>query len=166
MAQRNKCRFLLVPAVFLLCNVATAKDTLFHQRVTWKYDKEGRAWKTAIHDRQTQRSYVLELEPLWAVEGGIIAMEIVVAAPERPDVNLLGERESGVEYPFVITVEELEKGLAKSKFGRSRSFHVGDLTLHAIIEASRLGKGVGSGSTFCSQCPNLQEISIEMTVEN
>jgi hypothetical protein len=100
------------------------------------------------------------------VEGGVIALEVVVARPQQPDVNLLGERKNGVEYPFVITVEELERGLAHSKFGRVRKLHVDDVALNVRIERFRLGKGVGSGSTFCSNCSNLQELSVWITVED
>jgi len=105
------------------------------------------------------------LQPLWAVEGGVVALEIVVARPEHPDVNLLGEREKGTEYPFVVTVEELERGLAHSKFGAVRKLQVENIGLHVKIERFRLGKGVASGSTYRSNCSNLQELSMWITVE-
>ena len=94
------------------------------------------------------------------------ALEIVVARPKQPDVNLLGERQNGIEYPFVITAEELEKGLAHSKFGAVRTMHADDLALNVKIERFRLGKGLGSGSTYCSKCKNLQEMSMWVTVES
>src|SRR5215468_12686416 len=106
---------LLIPS---LCSVASpVPETLFNQRVVWKYGKDGQPWETAFKKPNGQASYQLILQPLWAVEGGIVALEIVVARQERPDVNLLGERENGIASPFVITVGELERGLAHSKFG-------------------------------------------------
>jgi hypothetical protein len=73
--------------------------------------------------------------------------------------------ESGIEYPFVITVEELERGLAHSTFGTVRKLEADDIALNIKIERFRLGKGVGSGSTYCSNCSNLQELSLWITVE-
>src|SRR6266849_6643961 len=150
---------ILLLVILLLCNVGSfAKETWFNQRVTWKYGKEGLAWKTTIEKPNGQAEYQLILQPLWAVEGGVVALEIVVARPKQPDVNLLGERENGIECPFVITVEELERGLAHSKFGTARRLQVDDIALNVKIERFRLGKGVGSGSTYCSNCSNLQEL--------
>ena len=142
-----------------------AKETWFNQRVTWKYGKEGLAWTTTIKKPSGPAEYQLGLRPLWAVEGGVLALEIVVARPQQPDVNLLGERENGIEYPFVITVEELERGLAHSKFGKLRKLQVDDIAVSVKIERFRLGKGVGSGSTYCPHCSNLQGLSAWITVE-
>lgn len=163
----SKAKFRILPLLILaLCSTGSlAKETWFKQRVTWKYGKEGLAWKTSIKKPNGQPEYELILQPLWAVEGGVIAMEIVIARPQQPDVNLLGERENGVEYPFVITVEELERGLAHSKFGAERKLRVEDIALDLKIERFRLGKGVGSGSTYCSDCSNLQELAAWITVE-
>jgi len=132
---------LVIPSV---CNVASlAKETWFNQGVTWKYGSEGLAWKTTVRNPNGQAEYQFILQPLWAVEGGVVALEIVVARPKQPDVNLLGERRNGVEYPFVITVEELEKGLAHSKFGAVRNLHADDLGL--IVKINRFRLGIRSG---------------------
>ena len=153
--------------ILSVLNVASfAKETWFNQRVTWKYGTEGLAQKTTLRKPNGQADYQFVLQPLWAAEGGVVALEIVVARPKQPDVNLLGERTNGIEYPFVITVEELDKGLAHSKFGAVRTLHADDLTLSVKIERFRLGKGVGSGSTYCSKCKNLQEMSMWITVES
>jgi len=94
----------LLLVTFLLWSVGSfAKETWFNQRVTWKYGKEGLVWTTIIKKLNGPEEYQLTLQPLWAVEGGVIALEVVVARPQQPDVNLLGERENGVEYPFVIS---------------------------------------------------------------
>jgi hypothetical protein len=138
----------------------------FDQQVTWKYGKEGKEWKTVVKDPHGQGGYQLALWPLWALEGGVIAVEIAVTRPSAPNVNLLGDRQNGVEYPFVITVEELKKGVAKSKFGASRNFEVADIAVHVKIEGCRLGQGVGSLSTFCKECPNIQELSTRISVES
>jgi hypothetical protein len=143
-----------------------ATETWFNQRVTWKYSKEGVEWKTVIRNLHGQGEYEMSLSPLWALEGGVVAVELVVARPARPNVNLLGERHNGIKYPFVITVEELQKGVAKSQFGAVRSFQIDNIVLHVTIEKSRLGRGVGSGSTFCKDCRNIQELSTRILVES
>jgi len=90
--------------ILSVCNVASfAKETWFNQRVTWKYGTEGLAQKTTLRKPNGQADYQFMLQPLWAAEGGVVALEIVVAHPKQPDVNLLGERTNGIEYPFVIT---------------------------------------------------------------
>jgi hypothetical protein len=98
--------------------------------VTWKYGIQGAPWKTTIRKPIGQEEYQLVKQPLWALEGGVVAPEIVVARPQQPELNTLGERENGVEYPFVITVEALERGLARSKFGAVRTLHVDDIALN------------------------------------
>lgn len=154
--------------IFAVSNLEslTKEKTLFNQRVTWKHGKEGLAWKTTINKPDGQGEYQLVLQPLIALEGGVLALEIVFAQPRQPEVNLLGQRENGMEYPFVVTVEELERGLAHSKFGVVRTMRVNDITLNVKIERFRLGKGVGSGSTYCPECNNLQELSMWITVES
>ncbi|MGA3054114.1 MAG: hypothetical protein ABSD63_07890 [Candidatus Korobacteraceae bacterium] len=161
-------RFLtLAVAVLIICIVPCfATETWFNQRVTWKYGKEGLEWKTVLRNPRGQGEYQLVLTPLWAVEGGVVAVEIVIARPAQPNINLLGERQNGVEYPFVITVEELQKGVAKSKFGAVRNFQVESIVLRVNIESFRLGQGVGSGSTFCEECKNIQELSMDISVES
>lgn len=80
-----------------------AGETWFNQQVKWTYGKEGVAWKTTIENPNSPAEYQLTLQPLWAVEGGVIALEVVLARPQQPDVNLLGERENeeaAVLLPF------------------------------------------------------------------
>jgi hypothetical protein len=145
---------------------SSATEMWFSQLIAWKYGKEGLAWKTTIKSPNGQSEYQLALQPLWALEGGVVALEIVVARPGQPDLNILGKREKGVEYPFVITVEELESGLEHSKFGAVRNLEADGIALNVKIEHFRLGKGVGSGSIYCSKCKNLQELSVRITVES
>ena len=157
----------LTLAVVVLGTVpCLATETWFNQRVTWKYGQEGVEWKTVISNPHGQGGHELSLCPLWAVEGGVVAVELVVARPAQPTVNLLGERHSGVKYPFVITVEELQTGVAKSQFGAVRNFQIDNIVLHVTIENSRLGHGVGSGSTRCKNCRNIQELSTRIFVES
>lgn len=143
-----------------------AGDLWFSQEVEWKYGKEGSPWNTTIKNPNGAEEYLLALRPLWAVEGGVVALEIVLASPSQPDVNILGERKNGVASPFVITVGELQKGLAHSKFGARRHFRADDVVLEVKIERFRLGRGVGSRSTYCADCKNLQELSMRITVES
>jgi hypothetical protein len=167
MVQRIACRVFVFLAILPLCNFQSfANESWFNQRVTWKYGKEGLAWKTTVKSANGKTEYQLVLQPLWALEGGVVALEIVFARAEHPDSNLLGERENGVEYPFVITVHELENGLAHSKFGASRTFHLDNIALNVKVERFRLGKGLGGGSTYCSYCKNLQELSMWIAVKS
>jgi hypothetical protein len=164
MTKTKPCILLLLG--LLLCSAATfAKRTWFNHGVTWKYGKDGQAWKTTIKEPNGTAEYQLVLQPLWAVEDGVLALEIAVVRPKQPDLNLLGERKNDVECPFVITVEELERGLVHSKFGAVRKLETEEITVSFKIERFRLGKGVGSGSTYCSKCNNLQELSLWITLE-
>jgi hypothetical protein len=178
MDRRLRWHYVLPSLRLLACSLALltilvvsgaesfAAETWFSQRIEWKYGKEGLAWKTNIKSPNGKTEYQLALQPLWALEGGVVAVEIVVARPGQPDANILGERENGVEYPFVITVKELENGLEHSKFGVQRNLEADGIALNVKIEHFRLGKGVGSGSTYCSKCKNLQELSVWITVES
>ena len=116
---------------------------MVQQRIAWKYGKEGLAWKTTINRPNGQEQYQLSLQPLGALEGGVVALDIVVARPGQPDVNILGKRENGVEYPIVITVKELKNGLVRSKFGAGRKLLADDIALNIKIEHFRLGKRLG-----------------------
>ena len=159
---KTKPRISVLLSLFLCSAVTCAKETWFNNRVTWKYGKDGQPWKTFIKEPNEKAEYQLVLRPLWAVEGGVLALEIAVVRPKQPDINLLGERENGVEYPFVITVEELEQGLVHSKFGTLRKVEAEKITANIKIERFRLGKGVGD----CSKCSNLQELSLWITLSD
>lgn len=144
---------------------SSADDVWFNQRVEWKYGKEGLPWKTVIKSPDGEE-YLLMLRPLWALEGGVLALEIVMARPSEPDMNILGQRKKGVPSPFVVYVAELEKGLKHSKFEARRTLQAGSIVVDARIEHFQLGKGVGSGSTYCAKCKNLQEISMWITIKS
>jgi hypothetical protein len=92
-------------------------------------------------------------------------MEILVANPERPDDNLLGQRDV-LPQPFVIGVGELRRGINRSRFGATRVFNLGQAKLHMKIKGARLGNGVGSGSTYCRDCKNIQEFTAEFSFES
>lgn len=168
MRSRKATRAVLISFVilFLSNGWSSAQEVWFNQRVTWRYGKEGAPWKTNIKSPDRERQYQLALLPLWALEGGVVGIEIVVARPQEPDVNLLGERKKGVEYPFVIMVGELERGLARSKFGKERTLHADDMILDVKVDRFRFGKGLGSGSTYCSRCNNLRQISMWIAVRS
>ena len=157
---------LIILIVLTFFSAAIHADTWFNERVAWKYGKEGIPWETTVKNPNGSGSYRLVLRPLWSVEGGVLALEIVLARPDKPDVNLFGERDNHVEYPFVITVHELEKGLVHSKFGKTRKLGADDVTLDVTIDHFRLGSGVGSGSIYCAKCKNLQELTLSVTVKD
>lgn len=130
----------------------------FHKHVVWQAGKEPRIWETLIESPDKKHRYRLALIPLWAVEGGIVGMEILVARHDHPNGNLLGQRETDVPQPFVVTVEELENGISKSQFGATRNFKLDGTKLRVEIEGSRLGTGVGD----CKDCKNIQELVVDL----
>jgi hypothetical protein len=136
---------------------AQTRTPTFRQRVVWQAGEEPRVWDTTIGSPDGSERYRLALIPLWALEGGIVAMEILIARPEHPEDNLLGERQLNLAQPFVITVEELERGINKSRFGTRRDFKFQGVELRAEIQGSRLGEGVGD----CRDCKNIQELTVD-----
>jgi hypothetical protein len=139
----------------LTCASAEGSAAWFQARVTWRAGEEARPWEAAVASPNGKEHYRLALVPLWAVEGGIVAIEIVVARPEHPNDNLLGER-TDVPQPFVITVEELETGINKSRFGATRLFKVGQAKLRVQVKGSRIGPGLGE----CERC--IREFTAEI----
>ena len=128
----------------------------FQERVEWQEGAEALPWSTALLGADGKERYHLTLRPLWAVEGGIVAMEVVLAMPGRPDENLLGQRDTAVTRPFVITVEELAAGIERSKYGRKRIFRLPPPdreTLRVEILASDLRGG-----------PAIRRLALNLTV--
>jgi hypothetical protein len=147
---------------FLMLMSATAESTAtwFHKRVVWQARKEPRVWETKIVSPDGKEHFRLALIPLWAVEGGIVGIEILLARPEHPDDNMLGQRDTDVSQPFVVTVEELEHGINKSPCGSTRDFKLDRTTLRVEVQGSRLGEGVGE----CRSCKNIQELTINFVL--
>ncbi len=139
---------------------AESTATWFHKRVVWQAGKEPRVWETKIVSPDGKEHFRLALIPLWAVEGGIVGIEILLARPEHPDDNLLGQRDTDVSQPFVVTVEELERGINKSSCGATRDLKLDRTTLRVEIQGSRLGEGVGE----CRNCKNIQELTINFVL--
>lgn len=144
------------------CVHAEGREVWFQKRVTWQAGERPRVWETAIVSPNGKERYRLALVPLWAVEGGIVGIEILLASPEHPDDNLLGRRDTDAPLPFVVTVEELEAGINKSQFGAKRDFNLKRAKLRVEILGSRLGEGVGD----CRSCKNIQEIITAFSFEN
>jgi len=91
------------------------------------------------------------------MEGGIHAMEFRVTRRGDPERNLLGQR-TGAPQPFVITVEDLEQGIEKSRFGAVRAFRLGTTRFRLAIEGSRLGP-----EACCSEAC-IQELALEISL--
>jgi hypothetical protein len=143
--------------LMLMSGKAESTATWFHKRVVWQAGREPQVWETKIASPDGKEHFRLALIPLWAVEGGIVGIEILVARPEHPDDNLLGQRQTDMPQPFVVTVEELESGIDKSPCGAMRNFKLDHTTLRVKIQGSRLGEGVGE----CRNCKNIQELTID-----
>jgi hypothetical protein len=139
--------------------ISGSETTWFRKHVTWRGGTNARAWEIPVSNQNGTESYRLAIIPLWAVEGGIVGVEFLVAPREHPDDNLLGKRVSDVAKPFVITVEELERGIDQSQFGRTRVFDLGQTNFRIDVGSSRLGKGIGE----CSTCANIQEITVDLS---
>lgn len=137
-----------------------SSSSAFHQVVTWNAGSDPVPWQAWVSAPNGSSRYRLSLVPLWAVEGGIVAIEVSVTDEKEPRTNLLGERDDKPQ-PFVITVEELEAGISNSTFGATRVFAVGGSKLKGHIRNSRLGRGVGN----CSACDNIQALTVEFTLK-
>jgi hypothetical protein len=155
------CLIFLCLTLALGCVHADGSGVWFQKRVTWQAGGAPRVWETAIVSPDGKEHYRLAVVPLWAVEGGVVGIEILVANPERPDDNLLGRRDTDAPSPFVVTVEELESGINKSRFGAKRDFNLKRAKLRIEILGSRLGDAVGD----CSSCKNIQEITAAFSFE-
>jgi hypothetical protein len=93
-----------------------------------------------------------------------VALEIVLGRASAPEKNILGEREMNVPQPFVVTVEDLTRGLEKSPFGATRTFRVPGArgrTLRVHILESRLGRG----RSQCPDCATIEALTADLTVE-
>ena len=154
--------FIPLCIVFALgCLQAEVSNLWFQKRVTWQAGTDPRVWESDVASPSGKQHYRLALVPLWAVEGGIVGIEILVSSPVHPDDNLLGRRENDVPQLFVITVEELENGINKSRFGAKRVFNVRRSKLRVEILSSRLSKAVGD----CETCTNIQEFTAAFSFE-
>jgi hypothetical protein len=153
-------RSLLVLLCLTIVSASSGSQTTwFKKHVTWRGGTNPRVWEVPVSNPKGTESYRLAIIPLWAVEGGIVSIEFLVAPREHPDDNLLGKRASDVAKPFVITVEELERGINQSQFVRTRVFDLGQTKFRIDVVSSRLGKGVGE----CSTCENIQEITVDLS---
>ena len=139
---------------------AEGSDLWFRKRVTWQAGNHPRVWETVVVSPNGKEHFRLAFLPLWCVEGGILQIEILLASPDHPDENLLGHRDNDAPQPFVITVEELEAGMKKSRFGASRTFNAADAKLKIKILDSRIGKE----NCKCGKC--IQEFTAELSVQS
>jgi hypothetical protein len=148
--------------IFLIlgCVRAESSDVWLKKRVTWQAGTDPRVWEAMVVSPNGKERFRLALVPLWCVEGGIVAIEILLASPEHPDENLLGVRENDVPQPFVITVEDLESGISKSRFGANRSFNVQPGKVKIKILSSRLSEA----NCECGNC--IQEFKAELSVQS
>jgi hypothetical protein len=142
------------------CVQAEGSDVWLKKRLTLQVSTHPRVWETVVVSPNGKEHFRLALVPLWCVEGGIVAIEILLASRERPEENLLGLRENNVPQPFVIEVEELESGINKSRFGAKRTFKVGRAKLKIKILGSRLG----GENCECGNC--IQEFTAELSFQS
>jgi len=147
--------------VLALCSVqAEGRDLWFKKQITWQAGNQPQVWETVIVSPNGKERFRLALLPLWCVEGGISKIEILLASPDRPDKNLLGFQRDDAPEPFVITVEELQAGMKKSRFGANRTFNARDAKLKIKILDSRLGEE----NCKCGKC--IQEFTAELSVQS
>jgi hypothetical protein len=133
--------------------------------VQWQHGAEALPWERVLKlPHGGAKPYRVALQPLWAVEGGIVAIEITVAWPSEPFDNLLGERKNDVPSPFVLTVEELDAGLDTSLFGSTRTF-VLPRPARGVLRVSVLGSELGHGVGMCPTCRNIQALTARVEIE-
>jgi hypothetical protein len=133
--------------------------------VQWRHGAEALPWERLLTlPSAGSKQYRIALQPLWAVEGGIVGIEVMVALPSEPFANLLGERTNDTPTPLVFTVEDLAAGLKSTQFGGSRTFRLpkpAKGTLRVSVLDTELGRGVG----VCSSCPNIQALTAQLEIE-
>ncbi len=142
----------------------SAKQPWFRETVQWQYGEEGLAWEHLGPLPGVEQEYRVALQPLWAVEGGILGFEIIVATPDRPFDNLLGERDPKLQQPFAFYLRDLQRGLDSSKFGRARTFALPTPAkgrLRVEVLKWTLGKGAGS----CDDCANIQALTATIRID-
>ena len=137
----------------------------WEQTIHWNVEANADTgpWESPVLDPEGQEQFRVALIPLWAVEGGVTAFEIAVTTSQSPRLNLLGERQLNVAQAIVIEVRDLERGIARSRFGRRRSFDLpmsGGGRLEVTVRGARLGRGAG----MCDTCPNIQEFRATVAV--
>lgn len=146
-------------ATSLLGSISEPQSASFHGRVDWVKGKEWLSWSPTLSTADGVELFRLELRPLLAVEGGVVEIELVVTSHQAPETNILGKRVEGEAQAFEITVEDLKRGIKKSKYGSVRVFDVGGIHLQVRILKSRLGRGLSD----CPKCRNIQVLSTDVT---
>lgn len=143
----------------------STRDPWFSQTVKWAFGKEGSPWERigALPGAGT-KEYRVALQPLWALEGGVVAFEIVVTTPDEPYENLLGERQMDIPQAFVLELADLKSGIESSKFGATRTLKLplpARGLLRVAVQDWRPGKGVGD----CDDCTNIQGLTVKVEIE-
>jgi hypothetical protein len=156
------CLIVISFALALGCVYAQSGAIWYQKRIVWKYGADAGVLETTNNGPDKGEQYQFGLVPLWSVEGGVIAMEILVSNSEHPNDNLLGPRDNS-PHPFVVEVKELRHGINGSRFSATRRFDLERTNVIVKIKGSRLGKGVGCGSIYCKDCDNIQEFTAEFS---
>jgi hypothetical protein len=142
-----------------------SKAPWFSQTVEWQYGREALPWeRVGALPGSASVEYRVALQPLWAVEGGILGFEIILATADRPFDNLLGERDPKFQQPFAFYLRDLQRGIGSSKFGATRTFRLpkpaqGRLRIQVL--GWKPGKGVGS----CDDCPNIDALTAKVEID-
>jgi hypothetical protein len=141
----------------------------FAQTIDIPAGAKAEGWQAPLLDLGGHERFRVALNPLSAVEGGIVAFELSLTRRTRPEHNLLGERSGYSEechcYPekaFVLDTAHLGTSVATSRFGVLRRFAVPstDATLSLEVLEFIAGHGVGS----CDSCPRIERLAARVSV--
>jgi hypothetical protein len=109
------------------------------------------------------------LRPLSAVEGGVVAFELMLVRHAEDQDNLLGER-SGFdeacrcypEKPSVIDIAYVSEGVGGSRFGAVRRFAIPGTHEPLVFEVVDIGVGHGVGN--CAPCPRIDWLHARVSI--
>jgi hypothetical protein len=129
----------------------------------------GRGWHESVLDRRGRERLHVGLVPLFAVEGGVVSVELVLSRDEALQGNLLGQR-SGYsescgcypEQPFVVDISHVGMGIAKSRFGSVRRFPIPKT--RAVLVFNIQSVDVGHGVGMCDSCPRIESLDATVSI--
>jgi hypothetical protein len=169
---------LLLAVLVVVTTACAARRTAVQIAVDldWRDSSVATLVQSSIRDSEGGELYRVFLRPLSSVEGGIVAVELVVATPAEVQAalagsggslrNLLGERPGFdeacrcyPETPSVLQVRSVADTKVEGSLGNSRTMHLprglGTLTWE-LLEV-RTGYGAGG----CASCPLIEGSEIK-----
>jgi hypothetical protein len=129
----------------------------------------GRGWHESVLDVRGRERLHVGLAPLIAVEGGVVAVELILARSATLEENLLGERSPYSEScrcypekPFVIDIAHVGAEIAKSRYGSIRRFPIPRAQSVLVFDVRNVTVGYGVG--MCDTCPRIESLDATVSI--